>query len=130
MTAAREGITQAFNCGHILALSWTNHPPMGSYIDVAGASGASYRFTVAENAKPVTPVAGVFVYVRQPPDEPAALLFIGQADSLAADAPAHWAEAVERYGATHLYVRLNVARSARQADMADLLAAYAPPMNI
>jgi hypothetical protein len=102
---------------------------MGSYIDVVGGSGSAYRFNLAENAKPNTAVAGVYVYVRQPPEQPAALLFIGQADSLLTDAALRWPEAIEKFGATHLYFRLNVARQARQSDMADLLAAYIPPMN-
>ena len=102
---------------------------MGSYIDVIGGSGSAYRFNLAESARPNSAVAGVYVYVRQQPGNPPALLFIGQAESLMTDAAVRWPAAVEKFGATHLYFRLNVARQARQSDINDLLAAYTPPMN-
>jgi hypothetical protein len=102
---------------------------MPLHIDVPGASGAAYRFTLAENAKPTNAVAGVYLYVSQKPGGPPALIHIGQANSLMMDAVVRWSDAVKDFGATDLYTRLNVARSAREAEIADLLAAYDPPMK-
>jgi hypothetical protein len=102
---------------------------MPLHIDVPGASGAPYRFTLAENARPTNAVAGVFLYVSQKPGEPPHLIHIGQANSLMVDAVIRWPDAVKEFGATELYTRLNVARSAREAEMADLMAAYDPPMK-
>jgi hypothetical protein len=102
---------------------------MPLHIDVPGASGTAYRFTLAENAKPTNAVAGVYLYVSQKPGGPPALIHIGQANSLMMDAVVRWHDAVKEFGATDLYTRLNVARATREAEIADLLAAYDPPMK-
>ena len=74
-------------------------------------------------------MAGVYLYVSQPPGKPAALVHIGMANSLMNEAALRFPDAVKEFGATGLYTRLNVARWAREAEMADLMAAYDPPMK-
>lgn len=102
---------------------------MGPHIDLTGASGTVYRFTLAEGAKATSPVAGVFVYVRQSKKTEPLILHIGEAGVLADGAAGRWSEAVKDHDATHLYTRLNVARAARETEMADLMAALDPVMN-
>jgi hypothetical protein len=102
---------------------------MTAHIDVAGGSGVLYRFNLAENARPVTAVAGLYLYVRQKPGKPPELLYIGVANSLQTDAVETWRQGVDEHGATHLFIRLDVSRATREAARADLMAAYNPPMN-
>jgi len=100
---------------------------MNSYIDLRGASGAVYRYTLAENAKPRTAVSGTFVYIKAGKPQPQ-VLYAGQTLNLSEGAPELWPQAKEQ-GATHLFTRLNVASAAREAELADLLAVETPPMN-
>lgn len=101
---------------------------MNQYIDLRGASGALYRYTLAENAKPRSPVSGTFVYVRDGQPEPA-VLYAGETNNLADGAPELWPVAVKTHGATHLFTRLNVASAAREKELEDLFAVEVPPMN-
>ncbi len=100
---------------------------MNPYIDLKGASGVLYRYTLAENARPKTAVSGTFVYVKEAKPGPK-IVYAGQTINLAEGAPELWSEAKAK-GATHLYTRLNVAAAAREAELADLLAVETPPMN-
>ena len=58
-----------------------------------------------------------------------AVIFAGEAENLLTLADARWDEAQSRFGATHAFFRLNVAASVRRHERADLIGAYAPPMN-
>lgn len=90
---------------------------MKQLLDLAGASGAVYRFRLTDPSE--LPVAGGnFVFVRTALEE-AAVLACGTAESLSEVAD-YWGRAVLVEGAEWLYVRLNVARSARCAEHADL----------
>ncbi len=101
---------------------------MDNKIDLRGASGAVYRFRLADDAGAKTTISGNFVYVRATDAEPL-VLFVGQTDNLMMGVSVRWAEAVADHGATHLFTRLNVAGSARGAEHDDLVQALNPVMN-
>ena len=97
---------------------------MKPYIELKGASGAVYRYKLAEDADPRTTIAGNFVYV----DGAGVVLFAGEANNLIG-ANARWSEAVARHGAAHLYTRLNVSGASRAEEHADVVTALNPVMN-
>lgn len=97
---------------------------MKPYIELKGASGAVYRYKLAEDADPRTTIAGNFVYV----DAKGTVLFAGEANNLVG-ANARWSEAVTRHGAAALYTRLNVSGASRAEEHADVIAALNPVMN-
>ena len=97
---------------------------MKLYIDLQGASGAIYRYKLAEDGDPRTTIAGNFVYV----DAAGRVVYAGEANNLHS-AAGRWTEAVSRHKATHLYTRLNVSGASRSEEYQDLLAALNPPMN-
>ena len=101
---------------------------MNSHIDLPGQSGALYRYRLAENADPRTPIGGNYVYVREVKGKPEVLL-AGETNNLSHGAKERWGEA-EAKGATHLFVRFNVAGSARAHELKDLLEALHPAMNV
>lgn len=96
---------------------------MDDFIDVPGASGAVYRFrrtTLAElpaMAGNVLVAVGVTARLQ--------VLFCGAARSLARAAPVV-AEALNDHPGARLFVRFNVARTVREAEHADIVAAVAP----
>lgn len=100
---------------------------MNLWIDIRGASGALYRYQLAERARPRTAVSGTYLYVRD--GKQPQIVYAGQALNLSEEAPELWPKASSEFGATHLYTRLNVASAAREAELEDLLAAETPPMN-
>lgn len=97
---------------------------MKPYIELKGASGAVYRYKLAENGEPGTTIAGNFVYV----DAKGVVVFAGQANNLV-DAKARWSEAYARHGATWLYTRLNVSGASRADEYSDIVIALQPVMN-
>ena len=101
---------------------------MNSWIDLRGASGTLYRYTLAEDAKPKTPVSGTYIYLRAAKPEPQ-VIYAGDTLNLSEGALELWPQAVKEFGATHMYLRLNVARAARKAELADLFDVETPPMN-
>lgn len=101
---------------------------MNSWIDLRGASGALYRYQLAESARPRTAVSGAYVYVRETKDGPR-IVFAGQTLNLSEGSTELWPQAVNEFGATHLYYRLHVSAAAREAEVADITAAEMPPMN-
>ena len=96
-------------------------------IDFIGASGATYRYLSREGQR-LSPSGGNFVFARETEDG-MAVIFAGEAENLLTLADARWDEAQSRFGATHAFFRLNVAASVRRHERADLIGAYAPPMN-
>lgn len=97
---------------------------MKPYIELKGASGAVYRYKLAEDADPRTTIAGNFVYLNAD----GAVLLAGETNNLIA-ANERWSEAVVRHGATGLYTRLNVSGASRAEEHADIIAALHPVMN-
>lgn len=98
---------------------------MNNQIDLQGASGAIYRYRLAENAEPKTPIGGNFAYLAADGE----VLFLGETNSLAGGAQRMWPAALAAYGAAYLFVRFNVSASIRRHEQDDLLAALRPVMN-
>jgi hypothetical protein len=97
------------------------------FIDVPGASGTRYRFRRAElHALP--PAAGHLIAVT---GSPPALRFrlCAAARSLSRSA-AEIAAALDGDQGTRLFLRLNVARAARDAEHADIVAAIRPDTEL
>jgi hypothetical protein len=99
------------------------------YIDVAGGSGSNYRFMRLKDGRPLSPMGGNFVFARFT-GERCELIYAGQAQNLMTGARERWSEAVERYQVTELYSRLNISERVRQLELADIVAASHPPMNV
>jgi hypothetical protein len=97
-------------------------------IDLKGATGAVYRFRLAENGDPKTTISGNYAYVRAG-DGLATVLFVGETVNLASGVRDRWTDAVAKHGATHIFIRLNVSGAARANELADLLEALNPVMN-
>ncbi|WP_297510080.1 hypothetical protein [uncultured Caulobacter sp.] len=97
---------------------------MKPYIELKGASGAVYRYKLAENGDPGTTIAGNYVYVDARGD----VVYAGEANNLI-DAKSRWADARARHGATWLYTRLNVSGASRADEYSDIVIALQPVMN-
>jgi hypothetical protein len=101
---------------------------MRDLIDMRGASGAVYRFNLVSGERPLSPMGGNFLYVRDKPDG-YEVVYVGEAQNLLAESRSRWAEAAKSHGAAHLYTRLNVTERARSQEHADILSAARPPMT-
>lgn len=101
---------------------------MKEQIEFKGASGASYRFRLAENGDPKTTISGNFVYVREADGRPE-VVYAGATTDLAAGVRERWDEAVREHNATHIYTRLNIANAARTQELEDLVQGLQPVMN-
>lgn len=99
---------------------------VSSHIDLRGASGAAYRFRPAKEVR--IPMAGGFVYVRAEGGRPE-VIYASTAENLVAEAEARWPEAKADHGATDIFVRLNVSRSARHEEIDDIVQGLRPAMN-
>ena len=97
------------------------------FIDVPGASGAAYRFRSAD-LNQLPPTAGNLVVVAGPPAR-RRYVACGAARSLNEAAPAVKAVLADCKGA-RLFVRLNVARTIREAEHADIAAAVQPEADL
>lgn len=96
---------------------------MTAFLDLQGASGAPYRFR--QVSLDDLPTMAGNVVVATGPDAQRGIVFCGAAESLAQAAPRLGAALAAHPGA-QLYVRLNVARTARDAEHADLVAGVGP----
>ncbi len=100
---------------------------MAEYIEFHGASGTTYRY-LAPDDRTATRMAGGYVLVARG-DEGPVLLYAGVTDDLAEG----WREALgaaeAKHDDVHIFIHRTVARQARDAEQADIIAAYDPPMN-
>lgn len=98
---------------------------MGIFVDLSGASGASYRFRAWPEGGP-TPAAGNFAVVEVADGELKVHL-VGVTNNLSTcEGPAS-AAGLDN---TRLFVRLNVARLTRRQEHEDLVARYAPEHTV
>jgi hypothetical protein len=102
---------------------------MRDYVDVGGTSGSTYRFMRLKDGRPLSPMGGNFLYTRFT-GEVLELIYAGEAQNLMMGARERWSEALERYQVTELYSRLNISERVRQLELADIVRAAAPPMNV
>ncbi len=96
---------------------------MQDFIDLQGASGASYRFRRRPEGASHLPMAGNYVLVQ----EAVAgfkVLTVGASTDLSQVRPPGPARG--RKKTAHLFTRLNVSRAVRTAEHEDLVAHYRP----
>jgi len=97
-------------------------------IDCRCKSGEYLRFFLFKEGRPLSPMAGNYMYVREEGDA-LDVVYVGETDNLAQHAQERWAEAETTFGASGIYTRLNITAAARRREQVELLSAYAPPMN-
>ena len=102
---------------------------MDRQIEFAGKSGARYRYTPLEEDRFV-PAAGANYVIAELTQEGPSVVYAGETDNLANLA---WRKALEEARkikpAVKVLTRLNVTRAVREAERADLVEQYQPPMN-
>jgi len=97
--------------------------------ELAGKSGARYRYTPLEEDRFLPPAGANYVIARLTKDGPA-VIYAGETDNLASQA---WRETLAKaradYADAKLLTRLNVTRAIREAERSDLIEQHQPPMN-
>jgi hypothetical protein len=98
--------------------------------ELAGKSGARYRYSSFEEERFLPPAGANFVIARITADGPN-LIYAGETDNLANQT---WRAALEKARVTYsdaaILTRLNVTRAVRDAERADLIEQHQPPMNL
>lgn len=98
-------------------------------IELAGKSGARYRYTLL-NENRFLPPAGANFVIAEVSAQGARIVYAGETDNLANET---WRSALERARASHpkvkVLTRLNVTRAIREAEREDLIAEHQPPLN-
>jgi len=97
---------------------------MQDFIDLQGASGASYRFRRRREGASHLPSAGNYVLVQETGDG-FKVLTVGAVLDLSLLRPPAQPRAGRR--AKYLFTRLNVVRAVRTQEHEDLVASYRPP---
>jgi hypothetical protein len=98
-------------------------------IEFAGKSGARYRYTPLDEARSAPPSGANYVIAELTPEGPS-IVFAGETDNLASQSwRATLEEARKTWGQVKVLTRLNVTRAVREAERADLVEQYHPPMN-
>ncbi len=102
---------------------------MTRQIELAGASGARYRYTALEENRFLPPAGANFV-IAKVGAQGAEIVYAGETDNLANQA---WKQTLDKARETHkdatILTRLNVTRAVREAEREDLVQHYHPPMN-
>jgi hypothetical protein len=98
-------------------------------IELAGKSGARYRYVSFEENRFLPPAGANFVIARLTKDG-ATVVYAGETDNLANQS---WRTTLEKARETYrdaaLLTRLNVTRAVREAERVDLIAEHQPSMN-
>jgi len=98
-------------------------------IDLAGASGARYRYSPLDENRFLPPAGANYVIAELGEDGPK-VVYAGETDNLASQT---WRSDLEKarrkYADATLLTRLNVTRAVREAERADLIENYHPPLN-
>lgn len=95
---------------------------MKEFVDLSGASGASYRFRRIADGEPHQRIAGNYALLKAHRGS-FQVRFVGATNDLS---QARTKCPPELLKGAHLYTRLNVSRAAREAEHQDLLAKYGP----
>lgn len=102
---------------------------MSRQIEFAGKSGVRYRYTPLEEDRFVPPAGANYIIAEINAEGPS-VVYAGETDNLANLA---WRtpleEARKTYAKAKVLTRLNVTRAIREAERADLIEQYQPPMN-
>lgn len=98
-------------------------------IELAGKSGARYRYMPLEEERHLPP-AGANYVIAEVSGGAARLVFAGETDNLANQT---WRADLERARQSHpkakVLTRLNVTRAIREAERLDLIEQHQPPLN-
>ena len=98
-------------------------------IELAGKSGARYRYMPLEEERFLPPAGANFV-IAELTREGARVVFAGETDNLANQT---WRTTLEKarqtYSKAKILTRLNVTRAVREAERIDLIEQYEPPLN-
>jgi len=100
---------------------------MNAFIDLQGASGATYRFRLWPEGASHLPIAGNYVFVRG--DATGVKVVLAGLTNDLSTCRKEFRKAASRK-ATHVYTRLNVSRATRNAEHEDLVAGYKPALVI
>src|SRR5580658_4647652 len=98
------------------------------FVDVVGASGVIYRFMRLREGHPLSPMGGNYIYTRFEGDG-FEMIYAGEVGNLMREARSRWVEA-ERQGADQIFTRLNISERVRQLELADIVDANQPSMNV
>lgn len=99
------------------------------HYELAGKSGARYRYTSLEEERFLPPAGANFVIARLTKEGPS-VLYAGETDNLASQSwRADLEKARRKYAAATVLTRLNVTRAVREAERRDLIDNYHPPLN-
>lgn len=97
--------------------------------EIAGKSGARYRYTPLEEDRFLPPAGANFVIARIT-KEGASVIYAGETDNLASQA---WRDTLAKaradYADAKVLTRLNVTRAIREAERSDLIEQHQPPLN-
>ena len=99
---------------------------MQNFIDLAGASGATYRFQRVDDLTNLPAIAGNFVYVKG--DGPKMVVLCCGADETLLRAASRWPDAQQSHGAKAIYVRKNVSWKVRASEHEDIVERHRPPL--
>ena len=102
---------------------------MARQIELAGISGARYRYTPLDEERFLPPAGANFVIAQDTADG-ARVIYAGETDNLANQT---WRQALEKarqsFREAKILTRLNVTRAVREAERQDLIAQHQPPLN-
>lgn len=102
---------------------------MARQFEIAGKSGARYRYTSLEEDRFLPPAGANFVIARLTKEGPT-VIYAGETDNLASQA---WRDALAKaradYADAKVLTRLNVTRAIREAERVDLIEQHQPPLN-
>ncbi|HEX3700655.1 MAG TPA: hypothetical protein VHV27_08280 [Phenylobacterium sp.] len=102
---------------------------MARPIELAGKSGARYRYLPIEEERFLPPAGANFV-IAEVSGGGARVVYAGETDNLANQT---WRQTLERARQSHpkakILTRLNVTRAIREAERLDLIEEHQPPLN-
>ena len=101
---------------------------MQGFIDLQGASGATYRFHRVDDPSNLPAIAGNFAYVQD--DGPTPVLVCCGTDDTLLKAASRWPSARQTHHATAIYVRRNVSWKVRAFEHNDIVEKHRPPLTI
>lgn len=103
---------------------------MSRQIDLAGASGARYRYAPLDENRFLPPAGANYVIAELTDEGDANVVYAGETDNLASQTwRADLDKARKKYTGATLLTRLNVTRAVREAERRDLIDHYHPPLN-
>lgn len=101
---------------------------MQSFIDLTGASGATYRFHRVDDHSNLPAIAGNFAYVQG--DGPNPVVVCCGTDETLRKAALRWPAAQQAHQATAIYVRRNVSWKVRAFEHEDIVKKHQPPVVV